>query len=285
MWGRFVKADDDSYIVMDHLRSYLTRFNTSEPHYLGRRLFRIGDETFFHAGGPGAGQAVKICNNMMLAIAMLGVSEAFLLGKRLGLDYQKIFDVTSTSSGQSWALTTYCPVPGPVPTSPANNDYKPGFASNLMVKDLTLAQDAANAAELWNQARDKQAAIAHKVTLTKARIAAAQDAYAKIAGAIDTMARAAYANGGIDPSLQVLVSDNPATFLEQTAALARLPYIAVAELTGTAASGRILLAAPITQDEIEQRFADQIENVEEVTFDRGAMALRARRRRSLRLRH
>ena len=89
---------------------------------------------------------VKICNNMMLAISMLGVAEAFMLGKRLGLDFQKLFDVTSTSSGQSWALTTYCPVPGPVPTSPANRDYAPGFTAAMMLKDLFLAQQAANAA-------------------------------------------------------------------------------------------------------------------------------------------
>jgi 3-hydroxyisobutyrate dehydrogenase len=98
-----------------------------------------------HCGEAGAGQAVKICNNMMLAISMIGVSEAFSLAERLGLSHQALFDVTSTSSGQCWALTSYCPVPGPVPTSPANNDYKPGFAAALMVKDLTLAQDAAKA--------------------------------------------------------------------------------------------------------------------------------------------
>jgi 3-hydroxyisobutyrate dehydrogenase len=99
-----------------------------------------------HCGGAGAGQAVKICNNMMLAISMIGVSEGFALAEKLGLSHQALFDVVSTSSGQSWALTSYCPVPGPVPTSPANNDYKPGFAASLMVKDLTLAQDAAKAA-------------------------------------------------------------------------------------------------------------------------------------------
>ena len=98
-----------------------------------------------HCGEAGAGQAVKICNNMMLAISMIGVSEAFSLAEKLGLSHQALFDVTSTSSGQCWALTSYCPVPGPVPTSPANNDYKPGFAAALMVKDLTLAQDAAKA--------------------------------------------------------------------------------------------------------------------------------------------
>jgi 3-hydroxyisobutyrate dehydrogenase len=98
-----------------------------------------------HCGTAGAGQAAKICNNMMLAISMIGVGEAFVLAEKLGLSHQALFDVASTSSGQCWALTSYCPVPGPVPTSPANNGYKPGFASALMVKDLTLAQDAAKA--------------------------------------------------------------------------------------------------------------------------------------------
>ena len=98
-----------------------------------------------HCGGGGAGQAAKICNNMILGISMIAVSEAFTLAEKLGLSHQALFDVASTSSGQCWSLTNYCPVPGPVPTSPANNDYKPGFASALMVKDLTLAQDAAKA--------------------------------------------------------------------------------------------------------------------------------------------
>src|ERR1700692_4013891 len=98
-----------------------------------------------HCGGDGAGQAVKICNNMMLAVSMIGVCEGFALAEKLGLSHQALFDVVSTSSGQSWALTSYCPVPGPVPTSPANNEYKPGFATALMLKDLTLAQDAAKA--------------------------------------------------------------------------------------------------------------------------------------------
>ena len=99
-----------------------------------------------HCGGAGAGQAAKICNNMILGISMIAVSEAFSLGEKLGLSHQALFDVASTSSGQCWSLTSYCPVPGPVPASPANNDYKPGFAAALMLKDLTLAQDAANAA-------------------------------------------------------------------------------------------------------------------------------------------
>jgi 3-hydroxyisobutyrate dehydrogenase len=98
-----------------------------------------------HCGGAGAGQAAKICNNMILGISMIAVGEAFVLAEKLGLSHQALFDVASTSSGQCWSLTSYCPVPGPVPTSPANNDYKPGFASALMVKDLTLAQDAAKA--------------------------------------------------------------------------------------------------------------------------------------------
>src|SRR6186713_3451211 len=99
-----------------------------------------------HCGGAGAGQAAKICNNMILGISMIGVGEAFALAEKLGLSHQALFDVASTSSGQCWALTSYCPVPGPVPTSPANNDYKPGFASALMLKDLKLAQEAAASA-------------------------------------------------------------------------------------------------------------------------------------------
>jgi 3-hydroxyisobutyrate dehydrogenase len=99
-----------------------------------------------HCGDAGNGQAAKICNNMILGISMIGVSEAFVLAEKLGLSHQALFDVASTSSGQCWSLTTYCPVPGPVPTSPANNDYKPGFASALMLKDLKLAQEAAQAA-------------------------------------------------------------------------------------------------------------------------------------------
>jgi 3-hydroxyisobutyrate dehydrogenase len=98
-----------------------------------------------HCGGDGAGQAAKICNNMILGVSMIGVSEAFVLAEKLGLSHQALFDVASTSSGQCWSLTTYCPVPGPVPSSPANRDYKPGFAAALMLKDLRLAQEAASA--------------------------------------------------------------------------------------------------------------------------------------------
>jgi 3-hydroxyisobutyrate dehydrogenase len=96
-----------------------------------------------HCGGAGAGQAAKICNNMILGISMIAVSEAFVLAEKLGLSHQALFDVASTSSGQCWSLTTYCPVPGPVPTSPANSDYKAGFAVALMLKDLNLAEAAA----------------------------------------------------------------------------------------------------------------------------------------------
>ena len=95
-----------------------------------------------HAGPSGAGQAAKVCNNLILGITMAGVSEAFALADKLGLDQQALFDIASTSSGQCWALTSYCPVPGPVPARPANRDYAPVFAVDLMLKDLTLATDA-----------------------------------------------------------------------------------------------------------------------------------------------
>lgn len=96
-----------------------------------------------HCGGVGAGQAAKICNNLILGISTIAVSEAFVLGERLGLTHQALFDVASTATGQCWALTTNCPVPGPVPTSAANRDFQPGFAAPLMAKDLGLAMQAA----------------------------------------------------------------------------------------------------------------------------------------------
>ena len=96
-----------------------------------------------HCGAAGAGQAAKICNNMILGISMIAVSEAFVLGEKLGLTHQALFDVASTASGQCWALTTNCPVPGPVPASPANRGYAAGFATALMLKDLRLSQDCA----------------------------------------------------------------------------------------------------------------------------------------------
>ena len=104
-------------------------------------------KTIVHAGGPGNGQAAKICNNMILGISMIGVCEALVLAEKLGLDHQKLFDISSNSSGGCWSLNTYCPVPGPVPTSPANNDYKPGFAAAMMLKDLNLSQTAARATQ------------------------------------------------------------------------------------------------------------------------------------------
>jgi len=95
-----------------------------------------------HCGEAGMGQATKICNNMMMAICMFGVCEGFALGEKLGISHQTLFDVVSTSTGNSFALSGYCPVPGPVPTTPANRDYAPGFMTKLMVKDLMLAQQA-----------------------------------------------------------------------------------------------------------------------------------------------
>jgi 3-hydroxyisobutyrate dehydrogenase len=99
-----------------------------------------------HCGEAGAGQAAKICNNMILGVSMIAVGEAFVLAEKLGLSHQALFDVASTSSGQCWSLTSYCPVPGPVPNSPANRGYQPGFAASLMLKDLKLSQEAAQAA-------------------------------------------------------------------------------------------------------------------------------------------
>ena len=114
-------------------------FSRAEPvlQKLGKRAV--------HCGDAGAGQAAKICNNMILGVTMAGVCEAFVLAERLGLTHQALFDVASTSSGQCWSISNYCPVPGPVPGSPANNRYKPGFSAALMLKDLMLAQEAARA--------------------------------------------------------------------------------------------------------------------------------------------
>lgn len=105
-------------------------------------MLEVMGKRVVHCGGHGAGQAAKICNNMILGVSMIAVSEAFVLGEKLGLTHQALFDVASAASGQCWALTTNCPVPGPVPTSPANRDYQPGFAGALMAKDLKLALNA-----------------------------------------------------------------------------------------------------------------------------------------------
>ncbi|WP_144792976.1 3-hydroxyisobutyrate dehydrogenase [Microbacterium paludicola] len=105
-------------------------------------LLEIMGKRIVHCGGPGLGQAAKVCNNMILAVSQIAVAEAFVLGERLGLEHQALFDVVSQASGQCWSVTTNCPVPGPVPTSPANRDYQPGFAGALMAKDLGLALQA-----------------------------------------------------------------------------------------------------------------------------------------------
>jgi 3-hydroxyisobutyrate dehydrogenase len=100
-------------------------------------------KTIVHAGPAGNGQAAKICNNMILGISMVAVCEGFQLAQKLGLDTQKLFDISSKSSGQCWAMTNYCPAPGPVPAAPSNRDYQPGFTADMMLKDLKLAQQAA----------------------------------------------------------------------------------------------------------------------------------------------
>lgn len=110
-------------------------------------LFEVMGQKVVHCGSSGAGQAAKICNNMILGVTMIATCEAFALADKLGLDRQKMFDVVSTSSGYSWAMNVYCPAPGVGPKSPADNGYKPGFAAELMLKDLRLSQQAAEAAD------------------------------------------------------------------------------------------------------------------------------------------
>jgi 3-hydroxyisobutyrate dehydrogenase len=116
-------------------------FATAEP------LFQIMGQKSVHCGDAGAGQAAKICNNMILGVTMIATCEAFALADKLGLDRQKMFDVVSTSSGYSWSMNAYCPAPGVGPQSPADNGYTPGFAAELMLKDLGLSQQAAEAAD------------------------------------------------------------------------------------------------------------------------------------------
>jgi 3-hydroxyisobutyrate dehydrogenase len=118
---------------------------TEEAFTRGKSILQDMGKNIFHAGGPGAGQAVKICNNMMLAINMVGVSEGFLLAQKLGLDWNKLHQICATATANSWALSNYCPAPGPVPAAPSNRDYAPGFAAALMVKDVKLSQAAAEA--------------------------------------------------------------------------------------------------------------------------------------------
>ena len=110
---------------------------------IGNPLFKIMGQRVIHCGADGAGQAAKICNNMILGVTMIATCEAFALADDLALDRQKLFDVVSTSSGNSWSMSTYCPAPGVGPESPSDNDYLPGFSASLMLKDLKLSQEAA----------------------------------------------------------------------------------------------------------------------------------------------
>ena len=121
---------------------------SAEAFARGKPILERMGKRVVHCGNAGNGQAAKICNNMILGASMIAVSEAFVLGEKLGLSHQALFDVASASSGQCWSLTSYCPVPGPIPASPANNGYKPGFAAALMLKDLKLAREAAATAHV-----------------------------------------------------------------------------------------------------------------------------------------
>ena len=120
---------------------------TDEAYQAAKPVLDIMGQNIFHAGGSGNGQVAKICNNMLLGISMIGTAEAFMLGEKLGLDAQTFFDISSTASGQCWSMTSYCPAPGPVPSSPANNDYQAGFTAAMMLKDLMLAQEASSSAD------------------------------------------------------------------------------------------------------------------------------------------
>ena len=120
---------------------------SDEAFALAAPLFDIMGQKAVHCGPNGNGQAAKICNNMILGATMIATCEAFALADKLGLERQAMFDVVSTSSGYSWSMNTYCPAPGVGPQSPADNDYKPGFAAELMLKDLRLSQQAAEAAD------------------------------------------------------------------------------------------------------------------------------------------
>lgn len=124
-----------------------------------RPLLEAMGKKAVHCGGPGGGQAAKICNNMILGVSMIAVSEAFVLAESLGLSHQALYDVASTASGQCWALSVNCPVPGPVPASPANRDYRPGFAASLMAKDLGLAVNALRAGGVRAELGLKAAAL------------------------------------------------------------------------------------------------------------------------------
>jgi len=118
---------------------------TEDAFARGKPILEAMGRNIFHAGGPGAGQAVKICNNMMLAINMVGVSEGFILAQKLGLDWARLHEICATATSNSWALSNYCPAPGTVPAAPSSRDYAPGFMAALMVKDVKLSQAAAEA--------------------------------------------------------------------------------------------------------------------------------------------
>lgn len=163
-----------------------SEFAEAEP------LLEVMGKKAVRCGGPGAGQAAKICNNMILGISMIAVSEAFVLGESLGLSHRALFDVASAASGQCWALTVNCPVPGPVPGSPANRDYRPGFAAPLMAKDLGLAANAAREggvdAELGLRAAELYAAYAEG--------AGADKDFSGIVGAVRERSASRAAQGG-----------------------------------------------------------------------------------------
>ncbi len=132
---------------------------TEAAYERAKSVLDIMGKNIFHAGDAGNGQVAKIANNMLLAIHMIGTCEAFNLAEKLGLDAQTFYDISSTASGQNWSMTSYCPAPGPVPSSPANNDYKAGFAAAMMLKDLRLAKDAAIAAEAQTPLANRSEAL------------------------------------------------------------------------------------------------------------------------------
>jgi 3-hydroxyisobutyrate dehydrogenase len=160
---------------------------SAEAFARGKPILERMGKRVVHCGDAGNGQAAKICNNMILGASMIAVSEAFVLGEKLGLSHQALFDVASASSGQCWSLTSYCPVPGPVPASPANNGYKPGFAAALMLKDLKLAREAAQAVHA-NTAIGAHAAEIYE------RYAAAGHSTSDFSGIIDFVRAAAKAS-------------------------------------------------------------------------------------------
>ncbi|PZO67820.1 MAG: 3-hydroxyisobutyrate dehydrogenase [Paracoccus denitrificans] len=135
-------------------------------------LFDIMGGKTVHCGPSGAGQSAKICNNMILGVTMIATCEAFALADKLGLDRQKMFDVVSTSSGSSWSMNTYCPAPGVGPKTPADNDYRPGFAADLMLKDLRLSQLAADSA-------DADTPMGHLATVLYGRFVEEEDGHGR----------------------------------------------------------------------------------------------------------